>query len=135
MSARYPVVRLAVLMLSALVGPLSAQPAKFTRIVMLSGHGPEDAVDWDSFCTGGRNSGHWTKIPVPSCWEQQGFGTYNYGLQHRPLDLPDVGLSLLHAIPTMRNKFHAPDQLGPQSRPTELTGPVSGSVSFIFEHR
>ena len=24
-------------------------------------------------------SGKWDKIAVPSCWEQQGFGAYNYG--------------------------------------------------------
>ncbi|GHE35893.1 beta-galactosidase [Sphingobacterium griseoflavum] len=34
---------------------------------------------WDFYCTAGRQSGYWTKIPVPSCWEQEGFGTYNYG--------------------------------------------------------
>lgn len=30
-------------------------------------------------CTAGRNSGKWTKIPVPSNWEFQGFGNYTYG--------------------------------------------------------
>ena len=25
------------------------------------------------------NSGKWSKIAVPSCWEEQGFGTFNYG--------------------------------------------------------
>lgn len=47
----------------------------------LSGHGCDDMVDWDFYCTGGRNSGHWTKIGVPSCWELQGFGTYQYGMR------------------------------------------------------
>ncbi|MBB3187020.1 glycoside hydrolase family 2 protein [Microbacter margulisiae] len=51
-----------------------------TEIQYLSGHGPEDAVSWDFFCTKGRNSGKWTTIKVPSCWELQGFGTYQYGL-------------------------------------------------------
>jgi hypothetical protein len=55
-----------------------------TQVKYLSGTGPDDAVPWDFFCTGGRNSGTWTKIPVPSCWEQHGFGTYNYGVEHRP---------------------------------------------------
>ncbi len=50
------------------------------EILYLSGRGPEDAVQWQFCCTGGRRSGQWTTIPVPSCWEQQGFGTYNYGL-------------------------------------------------------
>ncbi len=45
----------------------------------LSGTGSDQTVDWDFYCTGGRKSGEWTKIPVPSCWEQQGFGEYNYG--------------------------------------------------------
>ena len=46
----------------------------------LSGHGCDDTVEWDFFCTDGRNSGRWTKIGVPSCWELQGFGTYQYGI-------------------------------------------------------
>lgn len=50
-----------------------------TAIQFLSGHGPEDAVPWEFFCTAGRHSRTWTTIPVPSCWEQHGFGTYNYG--------------------------------------------------------
>ena len=38
-------------------------------------------VQWDFMCTGGNNSGKWTKIGVPSCWELQGFGTYQYGMK------------------------------------------------------
>jgi len=51
-----------------------------TQILYLSGTGPDDAVEWDFFCTAGRKSGEWTKIKVPSCWEQEGFGEYNYGV-------------------------------------------------------
>lgn len=51
-----------------------------TQLQYLSGHGSDDVVLWDFFCTEGRNSGKWTKIPVPSCWELQGFGTYQYGM-------------------------------------------------------
>ena len=47
----------------------------------LSGHGCDDMVQWDFLCTDGRNSGKWTKIGVPSCWELQGFGTYQYGMR------------------------------------------------------
>lgn len=47
----------------------------------LSGHGCDDMVQWDFKCTDGRNSGEWTKIGVPSCWELQGFGTYQYGMR------------------------------------------------------
>ncbi len=38
---------------------------------------------WDFFCTAGRNSGQWSKIEVPSHWEQQGFGEYDYGRDYR----------------------------------------------------
>ncbi len=36
-------------------------------------------MNWDFLCTSGRRSREWTTIAVPSCWETQGFGTYNYG--------------------------------------------------------
>lgn len=63
-----------------------------TRIKYLSGIGPDDAVVWDFFCTGGRNSGVWSRIRVPSCWEQEGFGTYYYGTRRRgkPDDDPEI---------------------------------------------
>ena len=47
----------------------------------LSGTGCDDMVEWDFMCTDGRNAGKWTKIGVPSCWELQGFGTYQYGMR------------------------------------------------------
>lgn len=50
----------------------------------LSGRGSDDAQLWDFYCTAGRNSGVWTKILVPSCWETQGFGAYDYGVELRP---------------------------------------------------
>lgn len=53
--------------------------AQETEIKYLSGKGPEDAVQWQFYCTDGMNSKKWTTIAVPSCWEQQGFGKYNYG--------------------------------------------------------
>jgi len=49
----------------------------------LSGTDNKNTVAWDFFCTGGRNSGYWTKIQVPSHWEQQGFGSYNYGRDYK----------------------------------------------------
>lgn len=51
-----------------------------TQRVFLSGTGSDHTVDWQFFCTAGRNSGKWTTIPVPSNWELQGFGKFNYGL-------------------------------------------------------
>ena len=50
-----------------------------TEVRYLSGTGTNDAVLWDFYCTEGRKSGVWTKIPVPSNWELHGFGNYQYG--------------------------------------------------------
>ncbi|MCC9165807.1 glycoside hydrolase family 2 TIM barrel-domain containing protein [Pontibacter harenae] len=49
------------------------------QVKYLSGTDNENTVPWDFYVTGGRKSGYWTQIPVPSHWEQEGFGTYNYG--------------------------------------------------------
>lgn len=62
-----------------MVGASAQKGSTETLCQYLSGHGCDDMVQWDFFCTGGNNSGHWTKIGVPSCWELQGFGTYQYG--------------------------------------------------------
>ena len=64
----------------ALATTLTAQNLPQTERQYLSGRGCDDMVEWDFFCTDGRNSGKWTKIGVPSCWELQGFGTYQYGI-------------------------------------------------------
>ena len=53
------------------------------QIQYLSGTDTKHTVQWDFFCTAGRNSGVWKKIEVPSCWEQQGFGNYNYGRDYK----------------------------------------------------
>ena len=50
----------------------------------LSGHGCDNMVQWDFFCTEGQRAGQWTTIGVPSCWEMQGFGTLQYGYQYDP---------------------------------------------------
>ncbi|HEY4789323.1 MAG TPA: glycoside hydrolase family 2 TIM barrel-domain containing protein [Bacteroidales bacterium] len=49
------------------------------QIQYLSGIDNNHTVNWNFFCTDGRKSGYWTTIEVPSCWEQQGFGNYEYG--------------------------------------------------------
>ena len=60
---------------------IEAQGLVETQRQYLSGHGCDDMVQWDFQCTDGRNAGKWTKIGVPSCWELQGFGTYQYGMR------------------------------------------------------
>ncbi len=61
----------------------------YTQRKYLSGTGSDDMVEWDFFCTDGNNSGKWTKIGVPSCWELQGFGTYQYGMRFYGKAFPD----------------------------------------------
>lgn len=58
-----------------------------TEIIFLSGTDAANTVEWDFLCTDGRNSGEWTKIDVPSNWEMEGFGTYNYGHDWKNKDI------------------------------------------------
>ena len=57
--------------------------AQTKQIQWLSGTDTKHTVQWDFMCSAGRNSGAWSKIEVPSCWEQQGFGNYNYGRDYK----------------------------------------------------
>ena len=67
---------IALLLAAALSGRAAAEE---TEVVYLSGRGKDDPVRWEFYCTKGRRSGQWTTIGVPSNWELQGFGNYNYG--------------------------------------------------------
>jgi hypothetical protein len=50
-----------------------------TQIQYLSGTDKDHTVPWEFTVSSGRNAGIATNIPVPSCWESRGFGTYQYG--------------------------------------------------------
>lgn len=65
--------------------------AQKTEIKYLSGTGADHTVDWEFYCSAGMNSGKWTTIAVPSCWEQQGFGSYNYGQDNIENRLNETG--------------------------------------------
>ena len=73
-------------------GGLLAATGTGTQIQYLSGTGKDDGVLWDFYCTAGMQSGEWKKIAVPSCWELQGFGVYNYGYVFRARSNEDVTL-------------------------------------------
>lgn len=73
----------------ALTSTAMAQGSLYTQRQYLSGTGCDDMVQWDFYCTGGNNSGKWTKIGVPSCWELQGFGNYQYGMKFYGKAFPD----------------------------------------------
>ena len=45
-----------------------------TERIYLSGHGCDDAVGWEFSLDGGEAA----ILPVPSCWEAQGFGKLQY---------------------------------------------------------
>ena len=71
------------LFICAFILSLSFANAQTKQIMYLSGTDAAHTLQWDFFCTAGRNSGEWKKIQVPSCWEQQGFGNYNYGRDYK----------------------------------------------------
>lgn len=67
----------------ALSASLSAQQA---QTLYLSGTGLGDTKTWQFRCSAGMNSGKWGEIEVPSQWELQGYGEYNYGRGLGPLN-------------------------------------------------
>lgn len=81
---------------------LSAFASPEAKRIYLSGLGPEDAIEWDFFCSSGRKSGEWTTIPVPSNWEQEGFGGYNYGHDDPATKFDETG--------TYRTQFFVPEE-------------------------
>lgn len=81
----------------------SSLKAQQTEIKFLSGTDAANTVEWYFFCTDGRKSGEWTTIPVPSNWELQGFGTYNYGHDWRD---ENKKLGKEHGL--YRHEFKAP---------------------------
>ena len=71
LSARYAA--LLVLLLA------SVARAAETETQYLSGLGKDDPVKWEFICDKGQNAGKWSTIGVPSNWQLQGFGIYEYG--------------------------------------------------------
>lgn len=53
--------------------------AATNEIQYLSGTDKDHTVPWEFRISAGRNAGVWTNIPVPSCWDTKGFGSYEYG--------------------------------------------------------
>ncbi len=62
--------------------------AQQTIVQYLSGTDKDHTENWEFMCNGGRNSGSWTTLPVPSNWEMLGFGNYVY---HRDGKDPEKG--------------------------------------------
>ena len=94
---------LTLLFLSATLS-LFAQPS--TQRKYLSGHGCDDMVEWEFKCTKGMNSGKWTKIGIPSCWELQGFGQFQYGNEFYGRPFP---AGIADEVGHYRHDFTLPD--------------------------
>lgn len=60
-----------------------------TQIQYLSGKGYQDTKEWEFKISDGRKSGEWSTINVPSVWEQEGFGRYQYGIRFYGKAFPD----------------------------------------------
>jgi Glycosyl hydrolases family 2, TIM barrel domain/Glycosyl hydrolases family 2, sugar binding domain/Glycosyl hydrolases family 2/Domain of unknown function (DUF4981)/Beta galactosidase small chain len=71
-----------------------------TEKVYLSGTGSDNTRQWEFMCTGGMNANKWTTIAVPSCWELQGFGKYDYGFAKDSVRGKEKGL--------YKHRFNAP---------------------------
>ncbi|MEI9955936.1 MAG: glycoside hydrolase family 2 TIM barrel-domain containing protein [Ferruginibacter sp.] len=77
-----------------------------TEIKYLSGTGSDNTMPWQFFCTGGMNANKWTTIAVPSCWELQGFGKYDYGFAKDSIRGKENGLYKYEftVAPSWKNK-------------------------------
>ena len=61
------------------------------------------------------------------------FGLFTPAGGEKPiLELPELGLSVLHAIPAIGTKFAPADVLGPQSQPTQFDGEIRGEIAFAI---
>lgn len=60
-----------------------------TEVQYLSGTDKDNTTAWEFKVNGGRNSGIWSEIAVPSNWETQGFGTYRYWNDWQQQAAPD----------------------------------------------
>lgn len=60
-----------------------------TEIQYLSGKGYQDTKEWEFKISDGRNSDAWSTISVPSVWEQEGFGKYQYGIRFYGKPFPE----------------------------------------------
>ncbi|HEX8324537.1 MAG TPA: glycoside hydrolase family 2 TIM barrel-domain containing protein [Tepidisphaeraceae bacterium] len=87
----------------------TAQPTQ-TQRQYLSGTDRDNTVPWEFYCTAGKNSGKWTTIPVPSCWDMIGFGNLHYYTDRDPVEQGQY-----------RHRFTVP------------AGPAGGRTFLVFD--
>ncbi|NGM50875.1 beta-galactosidase [Caulobacter sp. 602-2] len=78
-------------------GAALAQPPR-TETLLLSGPGPEAPTNWSFVIDGGARAGEQAKIPVPSNWQLEGFGHYQYGYDRGPR-AADTGVYRTEFVP------------------------------------
>jgi hypothetical protein len=90
-------------------------------------HGFFGAWEWLELRTGDGNIAVRNQSGVPY------FGLFTPPGGEKPiLELPELGLSVLHAIPPIGTKFAVADVLGPQSQPTQFDGEIRGEIAFAI---
>ena len=78
--------------------------AQNTIVQYLSGTDKDHTVNWDFMCTTGRHSREWSTIPVPSNWELQGFGTFNYYKDDQNPEEQGMYKYIFHVDPAYQHK-------------------------------
>lgn len=121
--------------------PLAGIQAQQTEKLYLSGTGNDNTVQWQFFCTGGMNADKWTTIAVPSCWELQGFGKYDYGFAKDTVRGKEKGLYKYNfTVPaTWKNKkinivFEGSMTDTEVKINGELAGPVHEGAFYAFRY-
>ncbi|MFV0541746.1 MAG: glycoside hydrolase family 2 TIM barrel-domain containing protein [Aestuariibaculum sp.] len=81
--------------------------AQNTEIQYLSGTGYQDTKQWEFKISDGRKSGEWSTINVPSVWEQEGFGKYQYGIRFYGKPFPE---GIANEVGEYKYKFTVPKE-------------------------
>ena len=96
------------MLLGILFAALASGASVYTERTYLSGHGCDDAVAWSFEIDKGPRAGVKTTIPVPSCWEMQGFGELQYGQYVRGLGKKWENLDPFAGTAVYRHSFAEP---------------------------
>lgn len=122
-----------------LIGSLAK--AQQTEVLYLSGTGNDHTVKWDFYCMEGQNAGKQTTIAVPSCWEVQGFGKYDYGFAKDSLRGKEQGIYkyTFEVPPHWKNKTIRIVFEGVMTDATvkingQLAGPVHQGAYYVFSY-
>ncbi len=100
--------------------------AQETEIIYLSGKDSESTVDWEFKVTKGMQANIWTSIPVPSNWELQGFGGYNYGHDENKWD--EIGF-YKHHFTVLKNSINKKISIVFEGSMTDTEVKINGKLA------